>query len=152
MSSNKERWVDQQLTAENMRFYGDREFFLQKKAHGFDKVAFGIGGWFDSILQEEKYRQLVDSGRMPYNDYGVERMRIVSLWVFLHPTKKVETLETIKIDVYGFTRRLPEKIVGSFPLYKDFEKFLVDFRIDLSDWTDLDGLNKNWEIIPLQPR
>lgn len=152
MSNNKERYINQQLTAENMAFYGNRDFFLQKQSQGFDKIAFGSGAWFDSLLQKEQYQQLVDSGRMPYDDTDVERMRIVSLWAFLHPSKKVETLETIKVDVYGFTRRLPERIVGTFPLYDGFEKYLADFRIDLSDWRDLTDLNKNWEMIPIQPR
>jgi hypothetical protein len=135
-----------------MAFYGNRDFFWQKQKEGFEKIAFGSGAWFDSILQEEKYNQLANSGRLPYDIPSIERMRIVSLWAFLHPTKKVETFETIKIDVYGFTRRIPERIVGEFPLYEDFEKFLADFRIDLSDWRDLPTLNKNWEFIPLQSR
>ncbi len=152
MGSNQERWINQRFTAENMVFYGNREFFLQKQKEGFEKIAFGSGAWFDSILQREKYVQLADSGRLLLDNPSIERMRIVSLWAFLHPSKKVDTFETIKIDVYGFTRRLPEKIVGKFPLYEDFEKFLADFRIDLSDWRDLTDLNKNWEMIPIQPR
>jgi hypothetical protein len=111
-----------------LKYYGNTAFFREHRLQGYSTVRFGSGLWFHMDLQPEKFQLLCETTKL--DSCWSEAVRMMAVWIFIHPNGKMITFINLKLDINGWHCPGP-KVTTYLQNNDELEKFLADFGIEL---------------------